>query len=190
MTGLAISVDRVVVFVVGGVLIAVGAGALLWNTGLIPGFPQVFTAPALTGAISTWWWRWAVAGAGVACVAVALRWLAAHRPAGKAASIRLHDSDTPGTLTVDPATVAVAAAAALQQHPGVRSARGKAVTDRGVRTVELAVTAAHPSDLDALIEAIDITCADLASATSGAPVAARATIHVKGGRALTRPRLE
>jgi hypothetical protein len=190
MTRWAIGLDRVVVFLVGGVLIVVGAGALLWHTGLIPGFPRLVTAPALTEAISTWWWRWAVAGAGLACTAVALRWLAAHRPAGKAAPLLVHDSDTPGTLTIDPSAVAAAAADALQQHPAVRHAKGKAVTDRGERTIELAVTAAHPNDLDALVEAIDTTCADIARATDGAPLAARATIHITGGRALARPQLE
>ncbi|MDT5146310.1 MAG: hypothetical protein QOC58_955 [Mycobacterium sp.] len=191
MTRWAITADRVVAFLVGGVLIAVGAGALLWHTGLIPGFPQAVTAPALVEALSTWWWRWAVAAAGLASTGVALRWLAAHRPAGKAAPIELHDSDATGTVSIDPSAIASAAADALRQHPAVRSAKGRAVTDRGERTIELAVTAAHPSDLDAVVEAIDVTCADIAAATSGAPpLAARATLHLKGGRALTRRQLE
>ena len=191
MTRWTITADRVMALLVGGVLIVAGAGVLLWHTGLIPGLPPVVTDHALTDAISTWWWRWAVAAAGVACTAVALRWLGAHRPAGKAAPIELHDSDTAGTVSIDPAAVASAAADALRQHSAVGSVKGKAVTDRGERTVELAVTAAHPGDLDALVAAIDTTCADIARATTGAPpLAARTTLHLKGGRALTRPRLQ
>ena len=189
MTRVTITIDRVVALLVGTILILVGAGALLWHTGLIPGFPEVFTAHSLTKAIGTWWWRWAVAAAGLACAALALRWLAAHRPASRATPIELHDSDTPGTVSIDPSAVASAAAAALQQHPAVRSAKSKTVTDRGERTIALAVTAAHPGDLEALIEAIDTTCADIARVTSGAPMATRTTLHLKDGRDLTRRRL-
>ena len=191
MTRWAITADRVAALLVGAILMVVGIGALLWHTGWIPGVPQVLTAPGLIGALGSWWWRWAVAAAGVACVVVALRWLAAHRPAGKAAPIELHDSDTPGTVSIDPGAVAAAAADALRQHPTVRTVKGKALTDRGQRTIELAVTAAHPSDLDALLAAIDATCADLAAATTGAPsLPTRVTLHLTGGRALTRPRLQ
>ena len=52
------------------------------------------------------------------------------------------------------------------------------------------VTAAHPGDLDAVVAAIDTTCAEIARATSGAPVATRSTLHVKAGRDRTRPRLQ
>lgn len=190
MTRVTISIDRVVAFLVGTILIVAGAGALLWHTGLIPGFPEVFTARPLTDAIGTWWWRWAIAAAGLACVAVALRWLIAHRPAGKATPIELHDSDTPGTVSIDPSAVAAAAADALQQHPAVRSARSKTLTDRGERTIALAVTAAHPGDLDAVVEAVDATCADIARVTRGAPLATRTTLHLKDGRDLSRRRLQ
>lgn len=190
MTRLAITVDRVAAFLVGGTLVVVGVLALLWHTGLIPGFPTLLTAPALTEATSTWWWRWGVAGAGLACTAVALRWLAAHRPAGKAAPIVWHDSDTPGTLTIDPSAIASAAATALARHPVVDGAKGKAVTDRGERTIELDITAAHPGDLDALVEAIDATCADIARAAGEIPLSTRATLHVKGGRNPTRRQLD
>ncbi len=192
MTWPTMAADRVAAIVVGGVLIVGGAAALLWHTGLIPGFPEAITAPAVNDALSAWWWHWSVAAVGVASTAVAVRWLAAHRPAGKAAPIQLHDSDTPGTVSIDPSAVATAAAEALvRRHPAVGSAKGRAVTERGDRIIELAVTTSHPSDLTVLIEAIDATCADIARATSGAPgLAARATIHIKDGRTLSRPRLE
>ena len=190
MTRPAILVDRVVVLLVGALLLVVGAAALLWHTGLIPQFPVVLTAPALRTVTDDWWWPWAVAGVGIVCVVVALRWLLAHRPSLKADPIRLPQSDVAGTLSIDPAAVATAAAAALARDPAVDGAKGKAVTDRGTRIIELAVTAAHPNMLGAVVEAIDATCAHLAAATSEATVATRATIHVKGGRALTHTQLE
>ena len=190
MSRLTIAVDRVMAFLVGTILIVVGAGALLWHTGLIPNVPKVLTAHPLTEAMGTWWWRWAVAASGLACTALALRWLAAHRPAGRAAPVELHDSDTPGTISIDPSAVASAAADALHQHPAVRSVKGTTVTDRGERTIAMAVTAAHPGDLEAVIDAIDTTCADIAQVTNGAPLAVRTTLHLKDGRDLTRRRLQ
>ena len=188
MTRLTTAADRVAALIVGVILVAVGAGALLWGTDLVPGMPQLITAPALVTALDTWWWRWAVAGAGLLCVAVALRWLLAHRPARKAAPILLHEEGDPGTVIVDPAAVAAAAAEALNQHPGVYSAKGKAITDRGVRIIELSVTTAHPEELATLIRAIDDTCANIAECTGDSPLATRAALHIKGGRELARPR--
>ena len=187
MTRLTTAADRVAALIVGVTLVALGAGALLWRTELVPGIPHLITAPALVTALDTWWWRWAVAGAGLLCVAVALRWLLAHRPARKAAPILLHEEGDPGTVIVDPAAVAAAAAEALNQHPGVYSAKGKAITDQGLRTIELAVTTAHPEELPTLIRAIDDTCANIAECTGDSPLAARATLHIKGGRELPGP---
>jgi len=189
MTRLSTAADRIAALIVGVTLVALGAGALLWRTDLVPGIPHLITAPALVNALDTWWWRWAVAGAGLLCVAVALRWLLTHRPARKAAPILLHDDGDPGTVIIDPAAVAAAAAEALNQHPGVYSAKGKAVTDRGIRTIELAVTTAHPEELSTIIRAIDDTCANIAECIGDSPLATRATLHIKGGpRELARPR--
>ena len=122
-------------------------------------------------------------------VAVALRWMVAHRPIGRAAPIRLHEAGDVGTITIDPAAVATAAADTLQRHPAVRTVKGKAIADHGIRTIELAVTAAHPDELAAVITAIDDACADIAHAAGDAPLSVRATLHIKGGRELTRQRL-
>jgi hypothetical protein len=189
MTRMATALDRVVSLIVGVVLVVVGIGALSWHTGLIHGLPQVITAPALVDAVDTPWWRWAVAGAGLVCVAVALRWLVAHRPMSKATPIRLHEAGDVGTITIDPAAVATAAADTLQRHPAVRTVKGKAIADRGTRTIELAVTAAHPDELGAVITAIDDACEHIAHAAGDAPLSVRAILHIKGGRELTRQRL-
>ena len=90
-------------------------------------------------------------------------------------------------MSIHPAAVATAAAAALSQHDAISAAKGKAVTDRGNPTIELAVTAAHPGDLHAVITAIDTTCTDIGHALRGAPMAIRTTLHVDG-RDLTHRR--
>jgi len=189
MTRTAITLDRVVVLVVGAVLVVVGVGALIWRTGLIEGLPQLITAPALVNAIDTPWWRWAVAGTGLLCVAVAMRWILAHLPARRATPIRLHDAAEAGTISINPAALANATADALQRHPAVRSAKGKVVTERGTRIIEIAVTAHHPDELATVVAVVDNTCAHLAQATGDVPIRVRSSLHIKGGRELTRARL-
>jgi len=122
----------------------------------------------------------AIAGVGLLCVGLALRWLVAHRPMGKAAPIRLHEAGDVGTITIDPAAGATAAADTLRRHPAVRTAKGKAITHRGTRTIELAVTAAHPDELAGVITAIIDACEHIAHAAGHAP------LSIKGGRELTR----
>ena len=189
MTRTTIALDRLAGLLVGVALIAVGIGALIWHTGWVDGLPQVITAPGLADAVDTPWWRWAVAGAGLVCVVVALRWLSAHRPSIKAGPIRMHDAEDVGTITIDPAAIASVAADALERHPAVRAAKGKAVADRGKRTIEMTVTAAHPDELMSVIAAIDDTCAQIALAAGDVPLNVRATLRIKGGRELNRPRL-
>jgi hypothetical protein len=189
MTRAAIALDRLVALLVGAALVVIGAGALIWHTGWIHRLPQVISAPALAAAVDAPWWRWAVAGVGLVSVAVALRWLMAHRPSLGTAPIRLHDAGDVGTITIDPAAIAAAAAAELERHPAVRVAKGKAVADRNDRMVEIAVTAAHPDELAAVIDAIDATSVHIARAAGDVPLKTRATLRIKGGRELTRPRL-
>ena len=98
----------------------------------------------------------------------------------QAAPIRLHEAGDVGTITIDPAAVTTAAADTLRRHPPVRTAKGKAITHRGTRTIELAVTAAHPDELAAVITAIIDACEHIAHAAGHAP------LSIKGGRELTR----
>ena len=78
MTRLATTVDRLAALVFGLILLAVGAGLLVWNTHWIPGTPQMITTRGLVTAAGTRWWPWAVAGVGILLVLIALRWLLIH----------------------------------------------------------------------------------------------------------------
>lgn len=79
MTRSATLVDRLVALGVGILLIALGVGALLWNTTALPRIPTLVTARIghrhryLMGP-------WAVAVTGVLCLALGVRWLLAHPP--------------------------------------------------------------------------------------------------------------
>ena len=121
-----------------------GVGALTGTPARFTVCRRSITAPALGRRVDTPWWRWAVAGAGLLCVAVALRWLVAHRPTRKAAPILTARTRRPRHRHFDPAAVATAAAEPCNATRRCVRAKGKAIADRGTRTIELAVTAAHP----------------------------------------------
>ncbi len=177
MTRLATTVDRLAAAVFGLALIAVGVGVLVWNTHLIPHGPHVITAPGLVAATNTEWWPWAVAGVGLLLVLLAVRWLFAHTPKARVKSLPL-PSSAAGSISVDLGQVADAAAAALQQNANSHGAKGKAVIDRGRRTIDLAVTAYSPTTVTPLIATVDEVGGQITQMLGDARVAVRTTVRV------------
>lgn len=177
MTRLATSFDRLAAVVFGLALIVMGAGMLVWNTNLIPGTPETLSAPGLVTAAGTDWWPWAVAGVGVVLVLTALRWLFVHTPKAKVKALRLSAGDA-GSVSANLGEVANAAARALEQRPDVHSAKGRAVIDRGTRTIDLAVTAYSATRLRAVAEAIDTVNGQIAGVVGDTPIATRTSIHI------------
>lgn len=186
MTRVVIAIDRLAAFVFGVVLVALGVGALLWKTHWIPRTPELITAPGLVTASQTHWWPWAVAGVGALLVVLALRWLVAHLPLTRIKQTTLSAGDG-GVISADLGEVADAAARALQASPDVYSAKGRAVLDRGVRTIELAVTSHSPTTLGAVIEAADEVSAQLGVVLGGDAVATRTLVHVDTRKRRDRP---
>ncbi|MDG3013670.1 alkaline shock response membrane anchor protein AmaP [Speluncibacter jeojiensis] len=178
MTRSAGTLDRLAALLVGIALIGLGAGALIWNTTLVSGIPELVTAPELVDDTGTSWWPWAVAGAGIVLIVLGGRWLLAHTPAAKAKALRVNGPEDLGAITVDLGSLATAAARTLADRPDVTAAKGKAVIDRGTRTLDLTITATSAEDLRGVIDAVDHTCAHLASATGDPSIATRTTIHL------------
>ncbi|MDV6271537.1 alkaline shock response membrane anchor protein AmaP [Rhodococcus globerulus] len=180
MSRTASFLDRFVTLVVGVLLIGLGTGALIWNTTMVPDTPDQVTAPALVTATGTSWWPWAVAAGGAAAVVLGALWLLAHTPSPRAKPLRLNTSGDLGSITVDLGSLAAAAAQTLAAHHDVRVAKGKAVIDRGTRTIDLTVTGTAESadDLSALTDAIDTVCAHLVHATGDNSPATRAILHI------------
>lgn len=170
--------DRAATLVAGLALAAIGAVAVLWPTHAVRGIPdEISTGPMVRATTSTWW-PWELAGAGVLLVLIGLVWLVSHVPSRRAPVLRVPGTADPGVITVNLDGVASAAAAALEREPDVQSAKGKAVTDRGIATVELTVTVGHPAGLTGVITAVDTTCAHIARATGTSAVAARTVLQV------------
>lgn len=178
MTRSASTVDRLIAAVIGLLLIAIGAGALLWNTTWISRAPDTLTAPALVDATAQPWWPWALAGAGIVLVLAGLRWLFAHTPAAKAGPLPLHQRGGLGVITVDLGALVEAAAGTLAERPDVRSATGKAIIDRGTRTLDLTIHTAAEENLPELTAAIDAVCADLAHATGDTSISTRTIVRI------------
>ncbi|MFD4368314.1 alkaline shock response membrane anchor protein AmaP [Rhodococcus sp. NPDC058521] len=174
--------DRLLALLIGLVLVAVGAGALIWNTSLFSNKPETITAPWLVNATESPWWGWAAGIGGVVLILLALRWLFAHSPASKAKSLQLAGSGSEGALVADIGSVADGAARALEASPGVHSAKAKSIVDRGTRTVDLSVTLDTAADLRRVTERIDEVCADFAQMLGTDSVATRTTIHFDKAR--------
>ncbi|PZT99529.1 MAG: alkaline shock response membrane anchor protein AmaP [Gordonia sp. (in: high G+C Gram-positive bacteria)] len=178
MTRSASTLDRIAAALVGLTLIVLGVAALIWNTTLIPGIPTRITAAPVVDATSEPWWPWAMAAAGVLLVIAGARWLLVHSPAAKTKPLPVHDENDRGTITVDLGSLADAAAHMLAERPNVQSAKGKAVIDRGIRTIDLAVTVEAGENLPELADAVDAVCADLAYATGDRSIASRTIIRI------------
>ena len=131
-------------------------------------------APWLTTATAAGWWPWAEAGTGVI---LGLRWITAHINPSKVRDVRLTGSTTGGRLTVDLGALATAAATSVQDTPGVRATTGRALDDRGRRTIALTITLNPDADLAMITAATDQASRDLSTALGDTTTAIRVHLH-------------
>lgn len=179
MTRTAVALDRLAALLIGVLLIVLGAGALVWNTDLFSDTPEAITAPAFTTATTEPWWGWAMAGAGVILLVVGLRWLLSHSPAQRAKTLRLDGTDRTGTLSADLGAVADGVAAALADIAGVQSAKGKAIIDRGLTTLDFSLSVGVDRDLGPVITDIDEVAAQVPRSTGDPGIAVRFRIRAE-----------
>lgn len=177
MTRSLATLDRLAVLLVGLAAVVVGAAAVLWQLDLSDRVRGTVTASWLTTATTQGWWPWAVGAAGVLLVLLALRWLLAHVPGRRLTDVRLRGGNKTGRLTADLSALAAAGADSVLATPGVRSASGKAVDDRGRRTLQLTVTLDPTADLAVVVAATDQACRDLGAALGDPDTATRVHLH-------------
>jgi len=173
------ALDRVLLFLLGVAALIVGVAAVVWQAELWDRLSGPVQAPWLRRAAAQDWWPWAVGAGGVVLVLLALWWLLAHLSRRKLGEVRLAGSSTAGKLTADLSALAAAAAAAVLDTPGVRSAHGTALDDRGRRTLQLTITI-ETADLPTVIAATDQACHALAHALGDPDTAAR--VHLRTAR--------
>ena len=157
-----IAFDRFASLIVGIVLVAAGAFALVWWLDLFSWLPPALNTSPVTDTTSQTWWPWVAGLVGAVLVLLGLRWLAAHIPNGRVGELTLPGSGTQGKLRAAAAPVAKAAAEILEAAPGVRSASGRMLRERGQLVARLRATIEAQADLHAITSAADQVAADLA----------------------------
>ncbi|MGV8965769.1 MAG: hypothetical protein ACOH2F_05775 [Cellulomonas sp.] len=161
MSRATLAFDRVVTLVVAVILIAVGAAGIAWWLDLITWLPaQIDPSPA-QDTLSQPWWPWVAGAVGVVAVLVGLRWLIGHLPDRGVGDLKLAGSLPGGRLRAAASPVARAAAQMLAGTPGVRSASGKVLRERGQLVARLTATIETRADLNAIAAAADQVAADL-----------------------------
>lgn len=187
MSRATLAADRVMAAIAGLVLVAVGAGLVVWWGGWWQALPDRVDVSAVASWAGEPWWPWALGGAGVVLVLVGLRWLAGHVPNRGVGQLRLAGSDGTGQLRVDAVAVASAAAQAFADTPGVRSASGAIRRDRGQLVALIRATVEPAADLAVVASAADLVSAQLHGVLQRDDLHCRVGLRVAGrGRAQPR----
>lgn len=180
--------DRIVTLIVAVALLALGVlGVLWWLERWLPLQEQVRTTTA-TDLMASWWWPYALAVLGVVLALLALRWLLAHFATSGIRQVSLPGSGKAGRLSVDVKSAASAAADALADTPGIRSARGTAVRQRGELVADIRTELEADADLSEVAAAADRVSSDLAHVLERPDIHCRVRVSVskqQGGRRLS-----
>ncbi|MAU84076.1 alkaline shock response membrane anchor protein AmaP [Gordonia sp. Z-3] len=172
---------RLTVAVIGALLVAVGAGALLWRAevGPVRDWIDRIDAGWAARTAETAWWP-AILGA-VAIVAAlwGLRLLTATVRPGKVDDLVLDGSNRSGVLTVPPKLVATAVGAQLAANPLLDGAKATATDDRGRKIIRLTVTAQPTRSYDELAGVVGDAVDEIRDALEGAQVHVQAFIHLE-----------
>ncbi len=163
MSRTTVALDRIATILVALLLIAAGAAGIWWWTDRSPLGSTVRTA-GTTDLVGQAWWPWASAAVGALLVLLGLRWILAHLRRQNVSTLHLRGSGSGGRLDVAASKVAGAAADALSDTLGVRSARGVVVRDRGQLVARLSAVIEPEADLAHVAERADLVSAQLAQA--------------------------
>lgn len=188
MSRAVVALDRVGAFLVGVLLIAVGAAAALWWRGTFPRWPSTLDISAVLDLTRQPWWPWAAGLIGLVLILAGLRWLVGHLPSRGVSQLRLAGSTSGGKLAAQVRPVAQAAAEALAQTPGVRSASGSIQEARGQLVARLNATIEPQADLSLVAAAADMVSADLARVMQRDDIHCQVNLSV-AHRARTIPRV-
>jgi len=177
-----LGVDRLAALVAGLVLLALGVAMVLWWGGwltrLWPQAPEQLTLQTATDALGASWWPAASLAAGLVLGLLALWWLLAHRPHRSTGPVRLQGSDGSGGLLLDGSAAVSTAAEVLQDTPGVRSARGRLVRDRGDLVAEVSAVLEPTADLERVTSGAEDALTDLATVLGRPDIRGRVRLAV------------
>lgn len=177
-----LGLDRALIFLLGLVLLVAGVAVAAWGLGLLTqvwaGAPDELSTTPATDVLSAPWWAPVALAGGIVLGLLALWWVLAHRTHHGIGPLRLTGSGRPGQLTLDGTAAADAAADVIAATPGVRSARGRTITDRGQLLADLRVTIEPDADLRSVATATDTAMTDLAAVLGRDDIRSRVTLTV------------
>ncbi len=187
MTRKLVRLDRCVVLLVGLVLVGAGLAAVDWRLGYVVDVPGALSTTSVQDVLTTGWWPWAFAVAGVVLGLLGLWWAAAHLRREGPTTLRSHASDESGRVEIDVRSVAGAAAAHLAALAPVVGARGTTRTYGSTTLVELRGRVDPAADVDVLTWAAEACSAHVADAFPDDSVVCRVVLdapqRTKPGRA-------
>ncbi|GAA3602710.1 hypothetical protein GCM10022223_18090 [Kineosporia mesophila] len=161
MSRLTITVDRCVAFLLALILIFGGIVTTVWGVDRVDPFTGALDLGPVAEATDKSWWPWAVGGTGAVLLLLALRWLFSHLPRRGIGPLKLAGTGRAGRLLADGNSVAQAAAVALKGVPGVRSAHGRVLRERGQTVARLDASIDADADLAGIAEGADIVSSQL-----------------------------
>ena len=142
--------DRFAVGLVGLVLLALGLLAIDWSTGTVFSLPDDLDASGVTDVVTSGWWPWVGALAGIVLGLLGLWWMLSHTPGRGPSASRFSGSDQSGTLEVDLRSVAHRVADRLQDSGPFTAARGTTTVVKRRPLIEVRARVETFADPDAV----------------------------------------
>ncbi|WP_137724937.1 hypothetical protein [Prescottella subtropica] len=179
----AAALNRLLVLAAGLALAAVGAAALAWEQGVTTVRDTVgrVDRDRVTALPDQSWWTWALGATLAACLVLGVVVLAVDLTRRRTAAGTMLETSTDTPVAIDLGPIATGVATELAALPGVRRARGRAVSDRGLPTLQIVLDADPHADVPALLAAADRIAATTTAALGGAAVtdvAVRVLLHL------------
>ncbi|AKK10332.1 alkaline shock response membrane anchor protein AmaP [Corynebacterium uterequi] len=180
MTRFLAGLDRVIIFLVGVIVLAVGVWALAFslNVPLAHEIGRWYDQPMLERFFASPWFPTALIALAVAGVVLGLWWLLANiRPRGFNRVTSQENAGT-GDVTISTSQVASAVADRLSQTRGVNKVRTATKYDRARPTAVWTIQAEPQVDLNRLTREIDTAERDIREALPGIDVDTRYLIEL------------
>ena len=180
MSRATLAFDRFMAALAGLLLIAVGVLGILWWAGRLGSAPSQIDLSGIRWLPRQSWWPWALGAGGVILALIGLRWLLSHLPLRGISHLSLPGSGSEGRLLVAAGPVVQAAASALAETPGVRSARGRIDQERGQVVARLDATIERGADLRVVAAAADTVTGQLQAALERQDLTSRVQLRTAG----------
>lgn len=177
MTPRVIRFDRGLTLLVGVLGIALGLLMVDWHyQWVLQSYPSEVSTDGADEIVTSTWFPWAFAVAGVVLGLVGLVWLVSHLRRRGPSTLRLRASDQTGRIQADLRSIADAAAARLESLAAVTAVSGTVVTIRSRPVILLRGRIDPVASVTSITEAAETCSQDIAEAFPDHAVGCRVLI--------------